>query len=159
MSVIGCFDNDASDTFANIDMPVGVGKANDRDDVLVVQGLLFIVFTKGSLKTLFDVPKSVTSFTVTGTMDNNTAVLINTFKARLRKRGTKLTPGPFINPVRLRSRAATIRHRLTLVELNNFADLIVAAAFPSSDTTIDVLGRLHPELPNALSIGPITTSP
>jgi hypothetical protein len=159
MSVIGCFDNDASDTFANIDMPVGVGKANNRDDVLVVQGLLFIVFTRGSLTTLFDVPKGVTSFTVTGTMDHNTAVLINAFKARVRKRGTHLTPGQFINPVRIRSRLATGRHPLTLVELNNAADLIVAAAFPIPDTTIDVLRRLHPELPNALSIGPITTSP
>lgn len=159
MSVIGCFDNDASDTFANIDMPVGVGKANNRDDVLVVQGLLFIVFTKGTLSTLFGVPKGVTSFTVTGTMDHNTAALINAFKARERKRGTHLTPGSFINPVRIRSRLATRSHPLTLVELNNAADLIVAAVFPISDTTIVVLGRLHPELPNALSVGPITTGP
>ncbi len=159
MSSIGAFDNDVSDTFVNIDMPVGVGKANDRDDVLVVQGLLFIVFTRGSLKTLFDVPKGVTSFTVTGTMDANTAALINAFKARERKRGTKLTPGPFINPVRIRSRQGTVRHPLTLVELNNTADLIVAGAFKLPDTTIDVLGRLHPEIPNALSVGPITTGP
>ena len=86
MSSICCFDNDASDTFANIDMPVGVGKANNRDDVLVVQGLLFIVFTRGSLRTLFGVPKGVKSFTVTGTMDHTTALLINAFKARVQKK-------------------------------------------------------------------------
>ena len=154
MSHISAFDNDATDTFANIDMPVGVGKANNRDDVLVVQGLLFIIFTRGSLTTLFHVPKSVTSFSVTGTMDDNTAALINAFKARQRKIGIFLTPGPFINPVKISTRKEALRHHKTLVELNNNASLIVAALFP--DSLIDVLGRLNPDLPNALSVGPIT---
>jgi hypothetical protein len=30
MSMIGCFDNNATDTFADIDMPVGVGKEQPR---------------------------------------------------------------------------------------------------------------------------------
>jgi hypothetical protein len=157
MSIVGCYDNDATDTFANIDMPVGVGKPNNRDDVLVVQGLLFIVFTRGSLTTLFGVPKGVTGFRVDGTMNDTTAALINAFKARERKRGIHLTPGPFINPVKVFSRPATLHHRLTLVELNNNADLIVAALFP--DSTIDVLRRLHPDVANALSVGPVTTGP
>jgi len=42
MSTVGCFDDDPTDPFAKIDMPVGVGKPNKRDDVLVLQGLLLI---------------------------------------------------------------------------------------------------------------------
>jgi hypothetical protein len=153
--MVGCFDNSANDTFANIDMPIGVGKANNRDDVLVVQALLFIVFTKGSFTALSDVPKGVTSFTITGTMEATRAALINAFKARKRKGGMMLTPGPFINPVHVFSRQARLQHHLTLVELNSDADMFLAAN--SQGPLIDVLRGWRPELANALSVGPVTT--
>ncbi|MBV8968325.1 MAG: hypothetical protein JO331_04595 [Verrucomicrobia bacterium] len=155
MSHISCFDNDATDPFANIDMSVGTGKPNNRDDVLVVQGLLLIIFSRGTLTTLFDVPASVTGFGPNGIMNQTTATLILAFKAKARKRGVHLTPGPFINPVR--DFTSKRKHASTLVEMNRAANIIVAASSP--DSMIDVLKGLHPELPNALSVGPITVGP
>jgi hypothetical protein len=121
----------------------------------VVQGLLFIVFTRGSFTALFDVPKGVTKFTITGTMDDTTAALINAFKARQRKNGgILLTPGPFINPVHVFSRQA-MHHQSTLVQLNGSASMMLAAA--SQGSLIDELRNFGPELANALSVGPVTT--